>query len=135
MSLTNPGRDLGRFSLLLISRKLLTLSGIPPFSTSLFRVGLPPCFARWTRSFLSDGALVWFIKITKVVPFRVRQGVFQGSVLGTVLFSLLINDLPASLPSSVSCFLYADNLAIWSSSPTVPTAMEATQGALIQLER
>ena len=33
----NPGRALGRFSLLLISRKLLTLSGIPPFSINSFR--------------------------------------------------------------------------------------------------
>ena len=32
--LTNPGRALGRFSLLSISLKLLTLSGIPPFSTN-----------------------------------------------------------------------------------------------------
>ena len=31
MGLTNPGRDLGRFSLLSISLKLLTLSGITPF--------------------------------------------------------------------------------------------------------
>ena len=43
--------------------------------------------------------------------------------------------LPASLPSSVSCSLYADDLAIWSSSPSVPIAVEATQGALFRLER
>ena len=62
--------------------------------------------------------------------FRVRRDVLQGSVFGPVLFSLFINDLPASLPSSVSWSLYADDLAIWSSSPLVPTAVEATQGAL-----
>ena len=67
--------------------------------------------------------------------FRVRRGVLQGSVLGPVLFSLFINDIPASLSSSVSCFYYADDLAICSSSPSVPTAVEATQGALFRLER
>ena len=52
----------------------------------------------------------------------------------TLFFSLFISDLPASLPSSVSCFLYADHLAIWSSSPSIPTVVEATQGALFRLE-
>ena len=66
--------------------------------------------------------------------FRVRRGVLQRSVLGPVLFSFFINDLPASLPSSVSCSLYTDDLAIWSSS-LVPTAVEATHGALFRLER
>ena len=62
--------------------------------------------------------------------FRVLRGVPQGSVLGPVLFSL-----PVSLPSSASCSLYADDLAIWFSFPSVPTAVEATQRALFRLAR
>ena len=66
--------------------------------------------------------------------FRVCRGAPQGSVLGPILISLFINDLPASLPSSISCSLYADDLAVWSSFPWVPIAVEATQGALIRLD-
>ena len=135
MGLTNPGRALGRFSLLSISLKLLTLSGIPALFHKLISAGLPPCFARWTRSFLSDWRACVVSQNHKSRFFRVRRGVPQGSVLGPVLFSLFINDLLASLPSSVSCCFYADNLAIWSSTSSVPTAVEATRGGLFRLER
>ena len=66
--------------------------------------------------------------------FWVRRDVPQGSVLGPVLLSFFTNDLSASLPSSISCAFYADDLVIWSSSLSVPAAVEATQGTLILLE-
>ena len=101
----------------------------PALFHKLISAGLLPCFARWTQSFLSvrRACVVYQNHISR--SFRVRRGVPQGSVLGPVLFSLFINDLPDSLPSSVSCSLYANDLAFWSSSPSVPTAVEATQGA------
>ena len=107
----------------------------PALFHKLISAGLPPCFARWTQSFLSDRRASVVFQNHKSRSFRVRRGVPQGSVLGPVLFSLFISDHPASLPSSVSCSLYADDLAIWSSCPSVPTAMEATHGALFRLER
>ena len=97
----------------------------PALFHKLISAGLPPCFARWTQSFLSDRRACVVFQNLKSRSFRVRRGVPQGSVLGPVLFSLFINDLSASLPSSVSCSLYADDLAIWSSSPSVPTVVEA----------
>ena len=107
----------------------------PALFHKLISAGLPPYFARWTQSFLSDRRACVVYQNHKSRSFRVRRGVPQGSVLCPVLFSLFINDLPASLPSSVSCSLYADDLAIWSSSASVPTAVETTQGALFRLER
>ena len=107
----------------------------PTHFHELISAGLPACFARWTQSFLCDRRACVVYQNHKSRSFRVRRGVPQGSVFGPVLFSLFINDRSASLPSSVSWSLYADDLAIWSSSPSVPTAVEATQRALFRLER
>ena len=109
---------------------LLTLSGIPLFH-KLISALLPPFFACWPQSFFSVRHACVVFQNHKSRFFGFRRGVPQGFVLSPVLFSLFIDGLPASLPSSVSCSLYADDLIIWSSSPSVPTAVKATQEALI----
>ena len=65
MSLTNPGRALEQSSLLSISLKLLTLSGIPLFSTNLFRLACILALLVGLNLSLLMGALLWSIKITK----------------------------------------------------------------------
>ena len=131
MGLTNPSLALRRFC---YDRKLLALSGTLAFSTNIFRpVSLLALLVGFNLSLLI-GVLSWFFKIPKIVSLEFVE-VFRKDPFFGPLFSLFINDLPASLPSSVSCSLYADDLAIQSSSPSVPTMVEATQEALIQSER
>ena len=55
----------------------------------LISAGLPPCFARWTQSFLSDRRASVVFQNHKSRSFQVNQGVPQESVLGPVLFYLL----------------------------------------------
>ena len=120
----------------------LTILSTIDFSKVFDSVWLPALFYKFRFAFLLAllvgnlsfviGALAWFFKIKKSRFFRVRRGVLQGSVLSPVLFFFLfVNDLSASLPSSVSCSLYADDLAILSFSFSLPATVEATQGALI----
>ena len=136
MNLTTPSPVLGRSCLPLISLELAFDSvWHPALFHKLISAGLSPCFARWTQSFLSDRCACMVYQNYKSHYSRVRRGVPQESVLGPVLFTFFINDISASLPSSVSCSLYADDLAIWFFSPSIPNAMEATQGALFRLDR
>ena len=117
MGLTNPGRALGRFSLLLISLKLLTLSGIPPFSINSFRLAsLLALLAGLNLSFLI-GAPAWFIKITKAAPFKSVE-VFRKNPFLTLYFSLsssMIFQLLCLLPSAA---LFT--LTIWPFDPPPP---------------
>ena len=87
IGLTNPGRGLGRFSLLLIYRKLLTLSGIPPFSINSFRLVYLLALLVGLSLFFLISALEWFIKITKVAPFESVE-VFRKDPFLALYFSL-----------------------------------------------
>ena len=114
MGLTNPGRALGRCCLLSISLKLLTLSGIPPFFTNLFRLAsLLALLVGLNLSFLI-GALVWSIKITKAVPFESVEVFCKDPFLALHLYlsSLMIFRLLCLLPSAA---LFT--LTIWPFGP------------------
>ena len=120
MGLTNPGRALGRSCLLSISLKLLTLSGIPPFSTNLFLLAsLLALLVGLHLSFLM-GALVWFIKITKVVAFEsvevLRKDPFMALYFS--LYSSMIFQLVCHLPSAA---LFT--LTIWPFGPPPPRSL------------
>ena len=87
MGLTNPGWALRRFSLLSISLKLLTLSGIPLFSTNLFWLASLLALLVGLNLFFLIGALLWSFKITKAVPFESVE-VFHKDPFLALCFSL-----------------------------------------------
>ena len=120
MDLTNPGRALGRFSLLSISPKRLTLSGIPPIPTNLFRLAsLFALLAGFNLSFLI-GALVWFIKITKVVPFESVEVFPKDPFLALYFsrYSLMIFRPLYLFPSAAR-----STLTIWPFGPPPPRSL------------
>ena len=115
MGLTNPGQVLKRSFLRLISRKLLTSSGIPPFSINSFRLtSFLALLVGLNLSFLI-GALKWFIKITKFVHFDSIE-VSRKDPFLALFFSLYSPMIFRLLCLLLSAALF--KLTIW---PFVPT--------------
>ena len=94
----------------------------------------PPCFVLWVRSFLSDRKAKVQVGGSRSLSFRIRQGAPQGSVLGPVLFILFVDDITKDLPRGAHASLYADDLAIWSSSPDPLKTSSVVQSSLTVLE-
>ena len=117
MGLANPGRALGRSCLLSISRKLSTLSGIPPFSTNSFQLAsLLALLVGLNLSFLI-GALAWFIKITKAASFESVE-VFHKDPFLVLCFSLSSSMISRHLCLLPSAALFT--LTIWPFGPPPP---------------
>ena len=89
----------------------------PALFPKLISVGLPPCFARWTKSFFSDWRACGFFKITKVVAFESVE-VFRKDPFLALFFSVTSSMtflLLCLLPSAV---LFT--LTIWPFGPPPP---------------
>ena len=112
-----PRRAIERFSLLSISLKLLTLYGIPPFSINLFWLAsLLALLDGFNFSFLM-GALAWFFKITKVVPFDSVE-VFRKNPFLALYFSLFSSMIFRLLCPLSSAALFT--MTIWPFGPPLP---------------
>ena len=134
MGLTNPGRAVGRSCLLSISLKAFDSVWHPALFHKLISAGLLlALLVGLSLSFLI-GALVWFIKITKVVPFE-SVDLFRKDPFLALYFSrysLMIFWPFCLLPSAA---LFTLTICPFGSPPPwSPTAVEATQGALFRLE-
>ena len=117
MGLTNPGQALRRSSLLLISLKFLTLSGMPPFSINSFRLAsLLALLVKLNLSFLT-GALALFIKMTKAAPFE-SVVVFRKDPFLALFFSLFSSMICLILCVLPSAALFT--LTIWPFGPPPP---------------
>ena len=101
--------------------------------SKLLSLDLPLCFVEWIRSYLSDRRSKVRICNSYSRPFRLRRGVPQGSVLGPVLSSFYISmTFPLSFQHLLKP-LYANDLAIWASPPSVECATSIVQAALNRL--
>ena len=96
----------------------------------LLSLKLPPCFVLWVRSFLYDHRAKIQVGGSHSRSFGIRRGVPQGSVLGRVLFILFVDDITKDLLRGAHASLYADDLAIWSSSPDPLKASSVVQSSL-----
>ena len=96
----------------------------------LLSLKLPPCFVLWVRSFVSDRRAKVQVGGSHSRSFRIRRGVSQGSVLGPVLFILFVDNITKDLLRGAHASLYADDLAIWPSSPDPLKASCVVQSSL-----
>ena len=112
-----PRLALGRPCLLSISQKLLTLSGIPLFSTNSFWLASLLALLIGLNLYFLIGALLWFMKFTKVTPFKVVE-VFCKDPFLAQYFSLSSSMIfrPLCLLSSAALFM----LTIWPFGPPPP---------------
>ena len=71
----------------------------PALFHKLILADLPPCFARWTQSILSDRCACVFFQNHKSRFFRVRRGVPQGSCIFPQAARIFFSSWPCSFLS------------------------------------
>ena len=91
----------------------------------LAKAGIRGAMARWLHSYLTSR--VSRVRLQGILsdPLPVLAGVPQGSVLSPLLFNLMLMDVPRC--DGVDIFLYADDITICCSGPTMCAAKAVMQ--------
>ena len=95
----------------------------------LHRLKIPNYLGRWLVNYLSERSFQ--VKLNSVISCskQIRAGVPQGSILGPTLFNIFFNDVCddiKKIPFTTEA-LYADDLAIWTSSEHELTIQKTLQ--------
>ena len=101
--------------------------------TKLHNIGISGRLAQYLQQFLKWRKIKVTISSNSSPMYPLHSGVPQGAVSSPTLFSILINDIFANTPPEVHTSLYADDGALWTTSPTLPQALERMQEALNQV--
>ncbi len=96
----------------------------------LASLGLKGNMAVFIQSFLSHRSFQVQISSSISSSFTQYEGVPQGCVLSTTLFVIAVNGIVSILPLGVRSSLYVDNLAIYSSGPSLPALHTLIQSAI-----
>ena len=67
--------------------------------------------------------------------YETENGLPQGSCLSPILFNIMINDLFEDIPPGISFSLFADDSAIWCTTPDYDVGISRLQTALRKVER
>jgi len=89
---------------------------------------------KWISSFLTNRKARVQISGKYSKEVTLSEGVPQGGVLSPTLFLVYINDIIKSLPRHVKGAIYADDLVLWCTEESLPTANYRLQEALHSLQ-
>ena len=90
---------------------------------------------RFVRSFLSDRLIKVKVGNTLSSPFKLEEGVPQGSVLSVTCFAVAINNVISEISSPVRASLFVDDLAIYCTAYDAESACRYIQKSINSISK
>ena len=101
----------------------------------LKQCGIQGNMYRWISGFLTNRKARVQVNGKLSKEKTLKEGVPQGGVLSPTLFLIHVNDIIQNLPKHVKGAICADDLALWCTEESLPTANYRMQEALNSLQR
>lgn len=98
--------------------------------TKIHQLGLRGNLPIFIQNFMDNRRIQVKVGASISKEHVVETGLPQGSVLSPTLFLLMINDIITDNNKEVAYSLFADDLAIWTSGPTIQKAVQKIQPTL-----